>query len=77
MADAYEDKNVVYKRGYTDKIRRTVVAFANTNGGKIYVGIDDFGQVVGLNDVDGVKRRVSKLLQDGIFPDVTPTSSTP
>ncbi len=72
MADAYEDKNVVYKRGYTDKIRRTVVAFANTNGGKIYVGIDDFGQVVGLNDVDDVKRRVSKLLQDGIFPDVTP-----
>ncbi len=70
MANAYEDKNVVYKREYTDKIKRTVVAFANANGGKIYVGIDDFGQVVGVDDVDDVKRRLSKLIQDGIFPDV-------
>ena len=72
MAETFEDKNVVYKREYTDKIKRAVVAFANANGGKIYVGIDDFGQVVGLNDVEDVKRRLAKLVQDGIFPDVTP-----
>ena len=72
MSDKFEEKNVVYKSEYTDKIRRAVVAFANSDGGKIYVGVDDFGQVVGLSDVEDVRRRVVKLIQDGISPDVTP-----
>ncbi len=72
MAESYDDRNVEFKKEYSDKIRRAVVAFANTNGGKLYVGIDEFGDVVGLADPEDVRRRVEKLLRDGVQPDVSP-----
>ena len=34
-----ESKTVEYKREYIDDIKYTVVAFANTDGGKLYFGI--------------------------------------
>lgn len=71
MANSIEEKNVVCKRDYDEKIKRAVVAFANTTGGKVYVGIDDFGQVVGLKDPDEVRQRVKRLIQDGISPNVS------
>ena len=43
-----ENVNTEYKREYTEGVKRTVVAFANTDGGTLYLGIDDNGQVCGL-----------------------------
>lgn len=37
-----------YKRECTDDIKKTVIAFANTNGGEIWIGIDDNNTVVGI-----------------------------
>ena len=34
-----ESETVEYKREYTDDIRKTVVAFANTSGGEIHIGV--------------------------------------
>jgi ATP-dependent DNA helicase RecG len=36
-----ESTTVELKREYTDDIKKTVLAFANTDGGKIYIGIED------------------------------------
>ena len=36
-----ESETVEYKREYTDDIRKTVVAFANTSGGEIHIGVED------------------------------------
>ena len=33
-----ENKTIEFKREYTDDLKYAVVAFANTDGGKIYVG---------------------------------------
>ena len=65
-----ESSNTEFKREYTDSIRKAVVAFANTDGGCIYVGIEDDGTVVGVADVDDVQKRVISLCRDGIQPDV-------
>lgn len=36
-----EDTNVEYKQEINDKVARTILAFLNTNGGIIYLGVDD------------------------------------
>lgn len=43
-----ENTVVELKREYTPDITKTVVAFANTSGGTIYIGIADDGSVVGV-----------------------------
>ena len=34
-----------FKREYVDDIKNTVVAFANTDGGNLYIGVNDYGTV--------------------------------
>lgn len=59
------------KRQVVDDIRKTVVAFANTEGGTIYVGIEDNGEIIGVQDVDGEMIKLSNMIRDVIKPDVT------
>lgn len=47
-----EGVNVEFKSEYVEDIKKTVIAFANTNVGKLYIGIDDNGNVVGVDDTD-------------------------
>ena len=49
----FEDRNTEFKRECVEDIKKSIVAFANTDGGNIYIGIDDNGNTVGLHDVDG------------------------
>ena len=48
-----------------------MVAFINTNGGKIYIGIEDDGSAVGVNDIDDTMLRVTNAIRDSIKPDAT------
>ncbi|MDR1206564.1 MAG: putative DNA binding domain-containing protein, partial [Peptococcaceae bacterium] len=48
------------------------VAFANTDGGTIYVGIDNDGTVVGLDDPDFVARQTGDSVRNSVKPDLTP-----
>ena len=34
-----EDKHTEFKRDYVDDIKYAIVAFANTDGGNIYIGL--------------------------------------
>ena len=65
-----ENANTEFKREYTETIRKSVLAFANTEGGCLYVGIDDDGTAVGLVDADDVQKRIVSLCRDGIRPDI-------
>jgi len=60
-----------FKREFTNEIKKTAVAFANTKGGKIYIGIEDDGTVSGVDDADGVIRQMTDSLRDSIKPDIT------
>lgn len=46
-----ESQNVEFKRSWRDEYLKTISAFANTEGGKFYIGVDDFGNVVGAEDI--------------------------
>ena len=51
----YENESIEYKREYVDDICKEVIAFANTNGGKLLIGVDDNGNPVGLENIDDTR----------------------
>ena len=65
-----ESERFEKKYKVTTNICKTVVAFANSKGGLIYVGIDDFGNVVGVEDADAEMLKVSSLVRDDICPEL-------
>ncbi|MBQ4187870.1 MAG: putative DNA binding domain-containing protein [Firmicutes bacterium] len=67
----FETENLEFKSRFTEEIYKEVIAFANTDGGVIYVGIDNEGNVVGLTDVDEEYTRITNGIRDAIMPDVT------
>lgn len=66
-----ESLNIEYKRDYVDDIKKTVIAFANTNGGKLYIGIEDDGKVIGVSYPDAIVLRLTNSIRASIKPDVT------
>lgn len=66
-----ETNKLEYKREYTDDIKYTVIAFANSEGGKLYIGIDDSGAATGVNCLDEVMLKTTNLIRDAIRPDIT------
>ena len=67
----YESERIEYKAQMIDDIYKEVIAFANTDGGTIYIGIDDNGNLTGIDDVDGTYTRLTNGIRDAIQPDVT------
>ncbi|MBE6984994.1 MAG: AAA family ATPase [Ruminococcaceae bacterium] len=66
-----ESKTIEFKREFTDDLKYAVVAFANTDGGKIYVGINDDGSVHGVQNTDSTMLRITNMIRDVVRPDVT------
>ncbi|MBQ4490975.1 MAG: ATP-binding protein [Pyramidobacter sp.] len=66
-----ESLTVEYKREYIDDIKKTIIAFANTDGGELLIGVDDDGTVLGVDDPDDVMLKVTNSARDTIKPDVT------
>ena len=67
----YESERTEYKSHLVDDIYKEVIAFANTDGGVIYIGIDDHGNVTGIDNVDETYTRLTNGIRDAIVPDVT------
>lgn len=67
----FENEITEFKREYNDNIKKEVVAFANTRGGIIFIGIDDKGETYPIEDVDGTLQKLTNTIRDSICPDVT------
>ena len=67
----FETENIEFKSQFTEEIYKEVLAFANTDGGIVYVGIDNEGNAIGLTDVDNEYTRITNGIRDAIMPDVT------
>lgn len=65
----YENEKTEFKSVLTDDLYKEVVAFINTDGGTIYIGVDDNGNAVGLDDVDREYNRITNGIRDAIMPD--------
>ena len=66
-----ENELVELKEVYVDDIRKEIIAFANSNGGTLYVGVKDNGEAVGVDDIDAVTLQVSNSCRDAVKPDIT------
>ncbi len=66
-----EDENTEFKEIVVDEIKKEVIAFANTRGGNIYIGIKDDGTKAGLENADLSLQQVTNMIRDSIKPDVT------
>ena len=66
-----ESETVELKSVVVDDIKKEIIAFANCEGGKLYIGVQDDGTVIGLDDPDGAALQVSNMVRDAIKPDLT------
>ena len=66
-----ESETTELKETVVDDIKKEIIAFANCDGGKLYIGVRDDGTVVGIDDPDGVSLQISNMVRDAIKPDVT------
>ncbi len=60
-----------YKREYSDNIKKSIIAFANTDGGTITLGIDDDGSIVGVANPDMLITQITNVMRDSIKPDIS------
>jgi len=67
-----EDQNIEYKESWRDEYLKWICGFANANGGKIYIGKNDVGEVVGLKDSKKLLEEIPNKTKDilGILVDV-------
>ena len=66
-----ENEMVELKSEVVSDICKEVIAFANTKGGTIYIGIRDDGEVLGIENADRVTLQINNMVRDSIKPDVT------
>ena len=66
-----ESNRIEFKRELNDKLERTVFAFLNSSeGGSIYIGIDDDGKTVGVSDIDFLQKQIVDRIKNNISPSV-------
>lgn len=66
-----ESENVELKEIVVEDVKKEIIAFANCDGGKLYIGIRDDGVILGVQDADGTVQQISNMVRDVIKPDLT------
>lgn len=66
-----ETETVELKSIVMDDIKKEIIAFANCDGGTIYVGVADDGKVLGVENADECALQISNMVRDAVKPDVT------
>lgn len=67
-----ESQNIEWKESWRDEYLKWICGFANAQGGKIYIGTDDNGKVVGITDSKKLMEDIPNKVRDilGIIVDV-------
>lgn len=47
----------------------TICSFLNTNGGTLLIGVNDFGEIIGLSNTGKIKNEIEHLLYSEIVPE--------
>ena len=66
-----ENISVEFKREYNEKVNATMLAFLNTEGGTLYLGLSDNGTVYGIDEgsIDLETRKIISSFRDSVTPD--------
>lgn len=67
-----ESQNIEFKQIFKDEYIKTISAFANSDGGKLYIGVTDNGEVVGIGNAKKLLEDIPNKVRDiiGILVDV-------
>ena len=66
-----ETEVIEFKAAFVNDLNKEVIAFANTNGGEIYIGLDDNGKPCGLKNINDVELQCVNHITNTIKPDVS------
>lgn len=55
-----------------ESVAGEIVAFANSDGGVLYVGVDDDGHIVGLSDANATFQSLTHICRDRCIPPISP-----
>ena len=69
---AGEGEHTEFKEKYSSRVIESLVAFANTAGGRVLIGVNDRGRIVGLPDADKVVESVLSACREAVSPPLTP-----
>ena len=70
MIKRVESSQVEFKQSVCAGAIKTIVAFANTEGGDLYIGVEDDGEIIGICNLDEELTRLSNMMHDSIRPDI-------
>jgi len=68
MNQYIESETLELKAKYTDTFARELVSFLNAEGGIIYIGIQNDGTVIGVDNIDNTLKNISDCITDQIEP---------
>lgn len=69
MLNIIEDKRNEFKTKLTDDFEKEVIAFLNTDGGNIFLGVSDKGNILdNLGNIDLLQRTIKDRIKDNIRP---------
>ena len=63
-----ETEQMELKRIYNESFEKEVVSFLNTNGGIIYLGVNDDGTIHGISDLDETMKKIANVITNNILP---------
>ena len=63
-----EDNRIELKEIVNNALPKEIVAFLNTEGGTIYIGINKVGEAVGVKNIDDSMIEISNVITDQISP---------
>ncbi len=69
--DFKESEIVELKETVTDDVKKEIIAFANSTGGTLYIGVGDNGDIVGVLNPEAVTQQIINMVRDSIKPDIT------
>lgn len=63
-----ETEMIELKKTLNEKVERALVAFLNTQGGIIYIGVEDDGKTVGIDKLDDTLKDIADIITTQILP---------
>ena len=72
MQRMLEKQNIEWKESWRNDYFEWISAFANTEGGKLFIGINDKGEVIGIDDYEKLLVNLPNQIRDllGLICDV-------
>jgi len=71
LIETGENLTIEFKREYTEEIKKSIIAFANTAGGTLFIGVNDDKTIAGINNPDETLLKVTNAVRSAVKPDLT------